>query len=162
MENKAFLSDQDSIHSGEAILESLEKTIEDWELPRSIPVYALRDNSSNMKRAIDLSQALFDLKCFAHNLQLAINDAVKEILGVQNMRTNSRRVVSHCHHSCQAAQKLHSEQKKLGREERELIINVVTRWNSDLFVLQRLTEEKEAITAELIASSKVDNLSTSE
>ena len=88
MENKAFLSDQDSIHSGEAILESLEKTIEDWELPRSIPVYALRDNSSNMKRAIDLSQALFDLKCFAHNLQLAINDAVKEILGVQNMRTN--------------------------------------------------------------------------
>ena len=39
---------------------------------------------------------------------------------------------------------------------------MATRWNSDLFMLQRLTEEKEAVTAELLASSKVDNLSTLE
>ena len=44
LENKPFLGDQNSIHSGEAILESLEKTIDDWELPRSISVYALSDN----------------------------------------------------------------------------------------------------------------------
>ena len=111
LENKPFLRDQDSIHSGKAILESLEKTIEDWELLRSIHVYTFRDNGSNLKRAINLSQAPFDLGCFVLTLQLAINDAVKEIPGMQNMLINSRRSVSHCHHSCQAAQKLHSKQK---------------------------------------------------
>ena len=50
----------------------------------------------------------------------------------------------------------------MGREEKELSISMATRWNSDLIMLQRLTKEKEAVTAELLASGKVGNLSTSE
>ena len=64
LENKPYLGDRDSICLGKAILKSLEKTIDEWELPCSIPVYALRDNGSNMKRAMNLSQALwFGMLC---------------------------------------------------------------------------------------------------
>ena len=45
-------------HTGEAILESLEKSIEDWSLPR--PIYALRDNGSNMRAAMNMSQNFMD------------------------------------------------------------------------------------------------------
>ena len=94
LENKPFLGDHDSILSAETILESFEKAIDDEELLRSVLVYALKDNGSNMKLAINLSQALFDLGCFAYTFQLAINDTVKEIPGMQNMLTKSRRIVT--------------------------------------------------------------------
>ena len=158
LENKPFPGE----HTGESILESLDKTIDNWELPRTVPIYALRDNGSNMKSAMNLSQSFYDLSCFDHTLQLTINDAVSEIDGMQTVLSKSRRIVSHYHHSCQATQNLHREQKRLGKVERELIINVATRWNSDYFMLKRLCEEKDAISAELAISEKIDNFSNAD
>ncbi len=158
LENKPFPGE----HTGECILESLEKTVDNWELPRNVPIYALRDNGSNMKSAMNLSQTFTDLSCFAHTLQLTINDAVNDVDGMQTMLSKCRRIVSHYHHSCLATQNLHREQKRLGRGERELIISVATRWNSDYLMIQRLCEEKEAVTAELAVSGKVDNLTNAE
>ena len=165
LENKPFPGE----HTGESILESLDKTIDNWELPRTVPIYALRDNGSNMKSAMNLSQSFYDLSCFDHTLQLTINEAVSEIDGMQTVLSKSRRIVSHYHHSCQATQNLHREQKRLGKVERELIINIATRWNSDYFMLKRLCEEKDAISAdiasiyaELAISEKIDNLTNSD
>ena len=158
LENKPFPGE----HTGESILEFLDKTIDNWELPRTVPIYALRDNGNNMKSAMNLSQSFYDLSCFDHTLQLTINDAVSEIDGMQTVLSKSRRIVSHYHHSCQATQNLHREQKRLGKVERELIINVATRWNSDYFMLKRLCEEKDAISAELAISEKIDNLTNAD
>ncbi|XP_065664773.1 zinc finger BED domain-containing protein 4-like [Hydra vulgaris] len=125
LENKPFPGE----HTGESILESLDKTIDNWELHQTVPIYALSDNGSNIKSAMNLSQSFYDLSCFDHTLQLTIDDA-----------------------------NLHREQKQLGNVERELIINVATRWNSDYFMLKRFCEEKDAISAELSISEKIDNL----
>ncbi|XP_065652881.1 zinc finger BED domain-containing protein 4-like [Hydra vulgaris] len=46
LENKSFPGE----HTGESILESLDKTIDNWELPRTVPIYVLRDNGSNIKK----------------------------------------------------------------------------------------------------------------
>ena len=81
LENKPFSVDK----TGEAILESLDKTVEDWELPRNVQVYALRHYGSSIKCAMNLSQIFIDLSCFAHTLQLAIHDAANEIEGMQAM-----------------------------------------------------------------------------
>ena len=111
---------------------------------------------------MNLSQSFYDLSCFDQTLQLTINDAVSEIDGMQTVLSKSRRIVSHYHHSCRATQNLHREQKRLGNVERELIINVATRWNSDYFMLKRLCEEKDAISAELAISEKIDNLTNAD
>ena len=81
LKNKPFPGDK----TNEAILESLDKTVEDWKLSRNVQMYALRDNGSNMKCAMNLSQTFIDFSCFAHSLQLAIHDAVNEIEGMQAM-----------------------------------------------------------------------------
>ena len=82
LENKLFVAVS---HTVEAILESLEKSIEDWSLPRAVPIYVLLDNSSNMRAAMNMSQNFMDLPCFAHTLQLSINDAVSKIEGMISM-----------------------------------------------------------------------------
>ena len=78
-------------HTGEAILESLEKSIEDWSLPRAVPIYVLRDNGSNMRAAMNMSQNVMDLTCFAHTLQLSINDAVSKIEGMISMKAKCKK-----------------------------------------------------------------------
>ncbi|XP_065675700.1 zinc finger BED domain-containing protein 4-like [Hydra vulgaris] len=81
LENKPFPGE----HTVKIILESLEKTIDNWELPRTVPIYALRDNGSNIKSAMNLSQSFYDLSCFDHTFQLTINDAVSEMDGMQRV-----------------------------------------------------------------------------
>ena len=159
LENKPFSS---ASHTGEAILKSLEKSIDDWSLPRNLPIYVLRDNGSNMRAAMNLSQYFIDLPCFAHTLQLTINDTVSEIEGMQSMLTKCKKIVSHYHHSIQSSQLLHAQQRQLGRDERGLIMSVATRWNSDFYMVQRLVEEKTAVSAEIADSGKVENLTTNE
>ena len=48
-------------HTTEAILESLEKSIEDWSLPRTVPIYVLRDNGSCMRAAMNMCHKVMDL-----------------------------------------------------------------------------------------------------
>ena len=98
-------------HTGEPILESLEKSIEDWWLPIAVPIYVLRDNGSNMRAAMNMSQNYTDLPCFAYTLQLSINDAVSEIEGMVSMIAKCKKIVSHYHHSIQSSQLLYTQQR---------------------------------------------------
>ena len=116
LENKPFVA-----HTGEAILESLEKSIEDWSLPRAVPINVLRDNGSNMSAAMNMSQNFMDLPCFAHTLQLSINDAVSEIEDMVSMIAKCKKIVSHYHHSIQSSQLLYAQQRQLKRAHNECI-----------------------------------------
>ena len=154
LENKPLVA---MSYTGEAILESLEKSIEDWSL-----IYVLRDNGSNMRAAMNMSQNFMDLPCFAHTLQLSINDAVSEIEGMISMIAKCKKIVSHYHHCIQSSQLLYAQQRQLKRDERGLIMSVSTRWNSDYYMVQRLMEEKAPLSAEIALTGKVENLTTSE
>ena len=159
LENKPFVA---MSHTGEAILESLEKSIEDWSLPRAVPIYVLRDNGSNMRAAMNMSQNFMDLPCFAHTLQLSINDVVSEIEGMISMIAKCKKIGSHYHHSIQSSQLLYAQQRQLTRDERGLIMSVSTRWNPDYYMIQRLMEEKAPLSAEIALTGKVENLTTNE
>lgn len=90
LENKPFAGS----HTADSISDSLEKTIDDWELSRSVPIFSLRNNGSNMKAAMSRSQTFTDLNCFAHTLQLTIQDVVNEMDGVLTMLTKCKRIVT--------------------------------------------------------------------
>ena len=66
-------------------------------------------NDSNMRAAMNMCQNFIDLPCFAHMLQLSINDAVSQIEGMSNMITKCKKVVLYYHHSIQSSQLLYAQ-----------------------------------------------------
>jgi len=148
-------------HTAEAILDSLEKSMESWNLPQEIPVFCVRDNGKNIKAAIRRSE-WYDLACFAHTLQLAIGDAKAACDGVEAMLTKCRRLVTHYHHSCVASSRINSYQRARGQPEYDFIAACPTRWNSDLAMVSRLLVLKESVAADIAAVGDVENLTTSE
>ena len=103
-----------------------------------------------------------DLPCFAHTLQLSINDAVSEIEGMVSMIAKCKKIVLHYHHSIQSSQLLYAQQRQLKRDEHGLIMSVSTHWNSNYYMIQRLMEEKAPLSAEIALTGKVENLTTNE
>jgi hypothetical protein len=148
-------------HTAEVILDSLEKSMESWNLPREIPIFCVRDNGANIKSAIRKSD-WFDLACFAHTLQLAIGDAKAASEGVENMLTKCRRLVTHYHHSCVASARINGYQTARGQPEYDFVTACPTRWNSDLAMVSRLLLLKESISADIAAVGDLENLTTLE
>lgn len=85
--------------------------------------------------------------CFIHTLQLVIHDALfveKEVVDILN---KSRKIVGHFSHSSLACSRLKEFQENLKTPCHKLIQDVVTRWNSTYYMLSRLHEQKQAVTA---------------
>jgi hypothetical protein len=131
-------------HTADVILDSLQKSIESWDLPQDIPIFCVRDNGANIKAAIRKFD-WFDLACFAHTLQLAIGDAKAACNGVEAMLTKCRRLVTHYHHSCVASTQINSYQTARGLPEYDFVTACPTRWNSDLAMVRRLLSLKESL-----------------
>ena len=155
--------------TADIILESLERSMEEWELPYTVSIFAVRDNGSNLKAAI-LRSVYFDISCFSHTLQLAIGDAVDDCDGMKNILTRCRKVVTHYHHSLVATDKLNKKMIKLygdasGNDKsciKTLEMSRPTRWNSDFFMVDRLLSCKEAVSAEISEYGLIENLTASE
>ncbi|CAH1646055.1 unnamed protein product [Spodoptera littoralis] len=104
----------------------------------------VRDNGPNMVKAI--KESAFEGKgCFIHTLQLAIKAAL-EVENVSDALISARRIVTHFNHSSTAQQKLKDIQKELHLTEHQLVQDVTTRWNSTYYMLERVVEQKRAIS----------------
>ena len=62
-------------HTGEKVCESIESMIDYWKISKEQIHLILTDNISNMKKALRDAN-LSGFGCFAHSLQLVINDGV--------------------------------------------------------------------------------------
>ncbi|KAK7904179.1 hypothetical protein WMY93_016786 [Mugilogobius chulae] len=94
-------------------------------------------------------------------LNLKVN-AVSRLLG------RIRRVASFFHRSSTATAVLTTKQKLLNLPVHKLIIDVVTRWNSSLDIVERYLEQQQAVAAALLSdelrqkSRDIDTLDTSD
>jgi hypothetical protein len=149
-------------HTADAILESLEKAMEEWKLPENTPVFCVRDNGSNLKSAVKKFCSWYDVSCFGHTLQLAIADAIKECDGMVTMLNKCRKIVSHYHHSCVAGGRIDELQRLKNETEYDFIMSCPTRWNSEFLMVQRLLILKESVCSDIAALGDIENLTTSE
>ncbi|XP_071088918.1 zinc finger BED domain-containing protein 4-like [Haliotis cracherodii] len=94
------------------------------------------DNASNMSVAARVT-GYPHIKCFAHTLQLAVNDGLK-LEAIDNLIIHARKLVSFFSKSLVDTQELEDVQKKLGKDIRRLITDVPTRWNSIYYMFERL------------------------
>ncbi|XP_055035972.2 E3 SUMO-protein ligase ZBED1-like [Misgurnus anguillicaudatus] len=133
-------------HSAANLAEHLKTSVEQWGLAGKV-VACVHDNASNIvaaNRDVDWES----LSCFAHTLQLAINDGFKAA-SINRLIGACSKLVGHFHHSTIASNALKQKQRQLELPSHKLMQYCKTRWNSAADMLARLHEQRWAITAVL-------------
>ena len=88
-----------------------------------------------------------NLGCFAHTLQLIIQDSILSQHYVHDIFANCRRIVGHFKHSQLTSSRLKAIQLDLGLPQHRLKQDVATRWNSTLYMLKSILSQKVALAA---------------
>ncbi|XP_052393278.1 zinc finger BED domain-containing protein 4-like [Carassius gibelio] len=133
-------------HTGTSIAEAIEEMLVKWKIPKSNVHVVLRDNASNMKKAMD-EMDVASLGCFAHTLQLVVHEGLLSQRSVSDALANGRKIVGHFKHSPLATTRLEEIQKDLQMPTKRLHQDVATRWNSTYYMLESLLEQKRSISA---------------
>lgn len=131
---------------GALIAEAIEGMLVQWKIPKSNVHVVLRDNASNMKKAMD-EMDVPSLGCFAHNLQLVVHEGLLSQRSVNDALANGRKIVAHFKHSPLATTRPEDLQKDLQMPTKCLHQDVATRWNSTYYMVESLLEQKRSISA---------------
>ena len=145
-------------HTGALLASKYEEMLREWEIPKEKVHLFLVDNASNMRRAM-LDAHIPFLGCFSHTLQLVINDGVFSQRYVNDLVATCRRIVGHFKRSQLAYSRLKEIQASLGLPQHRLRQDVSTRWNSTLYMLESISEQRMALAAFSAECSDVPQLS---
>ncbi|XP_035988251.1 zinc finger BED domain-containing protein 1-like isoform X1 [Fundulus heteroclitus] len=137
-----------SSHTAANLAEMLTGAIQTWGLTSKQPA-VVTDNAANMVCAVEIKQ-LMHVGCFAHTLNLASQAGLK-IPAVSRLLARVRRIAAFFHRSTTASYILKEKQKLLQLPAHKLTLDVVTRWNSALDMLERFLEQQPAISATLLS-----------
>ena len=133
-------------HNGAAICQMIETMLDSWKISKERVHLVLTDNASNMKKALRDCN-LCGYGCFAHSLQLVVHDGVLSQRMVIDTLAVSRKIVGHFKHSTLAYHLLDEIKERLGIPKHKLQQDEPTRWNSILFMLESIYEQKMALAA---------------
>ena len=107
----------------------------------------LTDNASNMKKALRDAN-LSGFGCFVHSLQLVVNDGVmSQWVVIDVLAVERSSIVGHFKHSTLAYHLLDEIRERLDIPKHKLQQDEPTRWNSTLFMLESIYEQKMAQAA---------------
>ena len=133
-------------HTGEYIALKISNIMSEWEIDTTKVHCVVRDNGSNMVKAMS-EGGLPNFGCFAHSLQLVVHDGLLSQRIVIDLLAICRSIVGHFKHSSVACHKLARIQENLDLPRHTLKQDVSTRWNSTLYMIQSILEQKMALAA---------------
>lgn len=142
-------------HTADNIRSVLSDLSVNWDIDTRIHL-VLRDNGPNVVKAINDSQYV-GKGCYIHTMQLAVKASLKE-QNVIDVIASVRKIVGHFNHSAAAQEKLTQIQKELKLPEHKLVQDVTTRWNSTFYMINRLIEQKRAISLYITDNPSTANL----
>ena len=90
-------------HTGEYLASTFLELLEEWQLPKVRVFMILRDSGTNIVKQLNLID-IPQLSCFAHSLQLVVEDGLKTQQAVVNVIANVHKIASHFNHSILAKQ----------------------------------------------------------
>ena len=130
----------------------------EWSLPVDGIIAAITDNGANITAAIEMLEVPY-LPCFSHTLQLAVEQALK-LPEVPKITGRCKRLVAHFNRSPKSYYLLHQKQIASGHKKHSLINDVVTRWNSSYYMIERILEQQQPLCTTLLELKKGDLMST--
>ena len=145
-------------HTAENIVGELNDTLAECNLASQGIIAAITDNAANVTAAIEKLEVLH-LPCFSHTLQLAVEQALK-LPEISKITGRCKRLVAHFNRSPKSYYLLHQKQAALGYKQHSLINDVVTRWNSSYYMIQRVLEQQQPLCATILELKKGDLMST--
>ena len=132
----------------------MENMLQNWEIPRD-KVHVIV--SDNMIRAIS-DAAFTHFGCFAHSLQLVIKDGLFVQRALCDIIAVCRSIVGHFHQSSVASHNLKRIQNSLNVPEHKLKQDIVTRWNSTLYMFESVLEQKMALADYCVETGSIQQL----
>lgn len=152
-------------HTGDNIMKWLLDVIAQYDLSPSKVSAIIHDNGSNMVAAAKKLEALHgwsSVRCVAHTIQLVVN-VVLQSAGICDTLNSARRIVEYFKRSALATTMLHAKQEQMSVPDHQMIMDVSTRWNSTLYMIDRLLEQRWPVSAVLSDKShKCQSLSESQ
>lgn len=117
----------------------------------------VHDNGRNIVKAFeDLNTT--HVSCLAHTLQLVVHDGLLHQGYVSVVLSICRKIVGHLKHSSSATSAFAAAQRSLHQSVLQIVQDVPTRWNSTLYMVERLLERREAISIVCAGTTKIDAL----
>ena len=150
-------------HDAKNIADELCSCLGEW-IPdyeeKLLQIYTVTDNAANVKAAMRrLSpEKIKSMFCFAHTLQLVVNDAVGAFPEFGRVIKKAKVIVNHFHKSAKDSHKLTEIQKTLNIKQHKLKNESPTQWNSLYYLMDRIVEQRQAVTVVLASNDKVNNL----
>ena len=134
-------------HTADNLADKLNQAVDIWGLSRRV-VACVHDNARNIVSAKSPTRVNWlSVPCFAHTLQLAINDGFATY--INRVIVAASRLVQHFNHSNPANKALAAKQKEMQLPSHKLIQSCKTRWNSASDMFNRLTEQRWPVSAVL-------------
>jgi len=135
----------DGSHTGERIASMITNCLQAWGIAEKLHV-VVRDNGSNFVAGLREGNVP-NIPCLVHTLQLVVKDDCLAQPCVSALTAMARKLVGHYKHSNIACKTLQKIQEQLGCPKHRLIQDEPTRWNTTFYMLERLVEQRKAITA---------------
>ena len=142
----------DEAHTAANLAAQLTTITDKWGITGKV-VSVLTDNASNIVAAVRFN-GWKHLPCFAHTLNLVVQDSIRADTNLVEVQKKCRNVVLYFHCSSKASDKLATTQSHLKLKNHKLIQDVETRWNSLMYMFERLIEQHEAVTTTLCLMDK--------
>lgn len=139
-------------HTSKNLAYELKRIVHEWDIENKI-VLAVSDSASNIKNAISTELGWKHLSCFAHTLNLIVNDAL-QVDAITEILNKIKIIVGHFKRSYISNEKLMLYQKNNGDQPLKLIQDVPTRCNSTYFMLERFLKLETAIRSTLAILDK--------
>ncbi|CAF1449987.1 unnamed protein product, partial [Rotaria sp. Silwood1] len=131
--------------TAERIVERLESICDKWSI--SDKIICLVSDTCPTMRKVGVEFGKGWIGCTDYLVNLSVNDIIRKQDEVINMLSTIRYIVTYTRDSHLANEMLNKYQRSFGFIERQLIFDVITRWNSTLYMLQRFIEEKICVAA---------------
>ncbi|XP_030235456.1 zinc finger BED domain-containing protein 1-like [Gadus morhua] len=144
-------------HTGENIACGLREALTSWNLREEQLACITTDNGSNVVKATELNHWV-RLQCFGHRLHLAIENAVKDDSRIARAAGLCKKLVGHFSHSWKQKMALKEAQQEHNLPEHSLITECPTRWGSRQKMMERILEQRQAISNVLSADRKTRHL----
>lgn len=134
-------------HAAQNLLSKILAVLEAWVIERKRVTCFVRDNAANITAATR-EGGFCHIGCIDHTLQLAISDSLKDDT-VSELLKSAKAIVGHFNRSTVARNLLSGIQTQLQLPKHQLMKECTTRWNSTFYMLERLLEQRRAVTTAL-------------